>query len=419
MSPSSPAAMISRALALSGGAEYRHIEELTHVLASAGDVALALAITAIVGKGRDPEQGGARAAGDPSQLGQQDRHGHRGGLTDAGRAAQRLDPLGQRRIGSGLLIDQLFQRRDRRAQARQRGLHRGPGGVRQVLDRLGHVRAFGDQQPACPDQLGQLLARRLDRHWRGVDQGGGKLGNHPCVDRVGLGPSPLGLGEMAHARRVKDVDLQASRAQHIAHCAFVAAAGFQPDPGDAALREPDHQPLVIRRLVFEPDLLASGMDCDVEEALPAINARGLNQLWHPHGPFLWFGLLAHATVRTSRKVDRPRAFSRPAMPWGERGRSTRIARWPTSYPASNIHHHRHTRGDLALPFALGGLLRADQSSAVSAASPSPSGDPIIASATRPAFSRIFTSITSAMSGFAFQESPWRSPCPARSADRRS
>ena len=90
------------------------------------------------------------------------------------------------------------------------------------------------------------------------------------------------------------------------------------------------------------DLLASGIDCDVEEALPAINARGLNQLCHLHGLFLWFGLLAHATVRTSRKVDRPRAFSRPAMPWGERGRSTRIARWPTSYPASNIHHHRHT-----------------------------------------------------------------------------
>ena len=66
------------------------------------------------------------------------------------------------------------------------------------------------------------------------------------------------------------------------------------------------------------DLLASGIDCDVEEALPAINARGLNQLCHPHGLFLWFGLLAHATVRTSRKVDRPRAFSRPAMPWGER-----------------------------------------------------------------------------------------------------
>src|SRR4051794_32227662 len=73
--------------------------------------------------------------------------------------------------------------------------------------------------------------------------------------------------------------LQASRAQHIAHRAFVAATGFQPDPGDAALREPDHQPLVIRRLVFEPDLLASGMDCDVEEPLPAINARGLSQLW--------------------------------------------------------------------------------------------------------------------------------------------
>src|SRR3954464_9010002 len=40
------------ALALSGGAEYRHIEELTHVLASTGDVALALAITAIIGKWR-------------------------------------------------------------------------------------------------------------------------------------------------------------------------------------------------------------------------------------------------------------------------------------------------------------------------------------------------------------------------------
>jgi hypothetical protein len=71
-------------------------------------------------------------------------------------------------------------------------------------------------------------------------------------------------------------------------------------------------------------------------------------------------------------------------------------------------------GDLVLPFALGGLLRADQSSAVSAASPSPSGDPIIASATRPAFSRIFTSITSAMSGFDFRKvRAFSLPCPIR------
>ena len=64
--------------------------------------------------------------------------------------------------------------------------------------------------------------------------------------------------------------------------------------------------------------------------------------------------------------------------------------------------------------ALGGLLRADQSSAVSAASPSPSGDPIIASATRPAFSRIFTSITSAMSGFDFRKvRAFSLPCPIR------
>src|SRR5688500_4472365 len=132
---------------------------------------------------------------------------------------------------------------------------------------------------------------------------------------------------MAHARRIEDVDLQAGRAQHIAHRAFIAAAGFQPDPGDAALLEPDHQPLVIHRLVSEPDRLAS-VDGDVQEALPAINARGPHELWHPHGPSLWFGLRAHATVRTSRKVDRPRAFSRHAMPWGERGRSTRMARWP-------------------------------------------------------------------------------------------
>ena len=63
------------------------------------------------------------------------------------------------------------------------------------------------QQPVARDQpLPHLVVDRRRRRPRGRAQRGGELGEIPRVERVGLGPAQLGLGEVVRLARVDHGD---------------------------------------------------------------------------------------------------------------------------------------------------------------------------------------------------------------------
>ena len=72
-----------------------------------------------------------------------------------------------------------------------------------------------------------MFARRVGQRPQPGPGGGGKVGDHRGVDRVGLGAPAERAGEVAHLRRVDHHDRQPGRTECGRHHALVAARGLQ------------------------------------------------------------------------------------------------------------------------------------------------------------------------------------------------
>jgi hypothetical protein len=67
-------------------------------------------------------------------------------------------------------------------------------------------------------------------------------GDHPGVDRVGLGQNAGRLGKQPDTRRVEQLDDGAFAFQRLDDLVFVAATGFQSDLLDVGGTQPSSQP---------------------------------------------------------------------------------------------------------------------------------------------------------------------------------
>jgi hypothetical protein len=173
---------------VAGGDQGGHVEGGADACSAAGHASGAVTFAAVVGEGRDTDQGCDPLAGGLAELWQFSEQAGGGSRSNAGHRPQKLgllrqdrhvaDVLGDLRLElgepSGEPLDPL--RRQALQARQQKGLGLLAGGDE-----------FGLDLAAQDDHLGEGRARWVSRRGRAVE-GGGAVRDHPGVDRVGLGP---------------------------------------------------------------------------------------------------------------------------------------------------------------------------------------------------------------------------------------
>jgi hypothetical protein len=161
-------------------------------------------IATVVGKRRHSDQSGDLGPGGVPEFGQQCGQGDRRHGANAGGGPERGGEVCQSSIDGDLLDDRGLKR----------FLSSGELGNNRLQDRLGllwsggetldEIGLLGDHQPTRPDQASHLFAGGIAYCGRALRESGSELGDQSGVDRIGLGASALGAGEVADASGFED-----------------------------------------------------------------------------------------------------------------------------------------------------------------------------------------------------------------------
>src|SRR5262249_29169494 len=150
-------------------------------------------------------------------------------------------------------------------------------------------------------------------------------GDHPGVDRVGLGQNAGRLGKQPDTRRVEQLDDKAFGLQCLDDLVFVATTGFQSDLCNVGGTQPSSQPDQAAMVAADAQDKIARQEVNVELVLADVDAGDCYSAVHLRDPFLACGLLTvqpYGRCEETMRAPRSTAVSANAATGGPYGLRT-------------------------------------------------------------------------------------------------
>lgn len=153
-----------------------------------------------------------------------------------------------------------------------------------------------DNLPPPAHELGEVASLRLGQRSGRWSDAFGEEGDHLSVERVGLGQTAHGSGEVADLARVDDAERQSGRCERCSDVRLEAARGLQDDEGNREVAEAAREGFKPLRIPSDMEGFVRRPEMNVETVLGHVDADEDAGLF-VHDPTLQMRARARAAVR--------------------------------------------------------------------------------------------------------------------------